>query len=873
MQRIELKVLMLALLMMTTAFAGCLGGDEEGVDDDDTYTIIDDDQDGVPNTVDLCLETTAGAEVDHSGCEIIVVVDSDNDGIPDEDDNCDNTPAGATIDAYGCEVVVVLDSDGDGVPDDDDDCADTPTGDNIDENGCTIAPAIEVDIGLLAPVSTDSELADTVENSVRLAIAEMNAEQNVYEFSLMVEDSGADASSAASAAQNLVAAGVVGIVGASSNDATMAAMTVAKDAGIPIISYGATSPVLTSADDGGFLWRTIASTSYEGAAGSIWAQLAQQTNVALFSSDSVEDQAIAATFTAGFNLAGGTICTSSDHTTGETDFSTDVTDLKALWIADTCGAVIILADFTSGAAIMEELNAQEMLGEEGITVIGHHGIGSADFADEVSDVSILDGVYGSRAADAEMGAAGLDFNGAYNSEYGAMPGMFGANAYDAANLLMLGVTSVDSTSGTDINGALAGLGSGYDGASGGITFDAIGDIPGLHFEFWKFTYENNGITFEIVATWGPETGIWANCRISSPIAQVGLLADFTGEPELSSGYEAGVTLAAMLVNVQQRQICFEMVRGDTMGTATGARVAAQDLVDAGVYGIVGAANDEQTIAAGEIAADNSITLISYGATSPEITSMDDGSDEQNRGYVWRVVPSDAWPAQAAGATATELGHTAVASMRLDDASGQIYADSLSGEVGSICSDQSYGSGDDDMSAQAAAIVSAGCDSVVLQANTADASTMVQALDTAGFSGDIIGHEALDNSAFSSRSDIYVVASDVAASDSALAAAFVTAFQMNYGTMPTHLSAESADACLLIALSYIYGVNFGGTDSRYVNWFIPAIADEYAGASGILTVNDAGDMVSKGVFEISNYSSGTLTAVYTWEPEDGIAPAE
>lgn len=90
----------------------------------------DTDGDGVPDKVDQCPGTPAGARVDASGCPI----DGDKDGVPDGIDRCDGTPAGAKVDATGCPI----DTDQDGVFDGIDQCADTPTGAKVDAKGCPL---------------------------------------------------------------------------------------------------------------------------------------------------------------------------------------------------------------------------------------------------------------------------------------------------------------------------------------------------------------------------------------------------------------------------------------------------------------------------------------------------------------------------------------------------------------------------------------------------------------------------------------------------------------------------------------------------------------------------------------------------------------
>ncbi len=91
---------------------------------------LDSDGDGVPDYQDKCPNTAAGVAVGSDGCPL----DADGDGVPDYLDECPNTPAAAVVNDKGCPTVV--DSDGDGVPDDRDQCPDTPAGVPVTSSGC-----------------------------------------------------------------------------------------------------------------------------------------------------------------------------------------------------------------------------------------------------------------------------------------------------------------------------------------------------------------------------------------------------------------------------------------------------------------------------------------------------------------------------------------------------------------------------------------------------------------------------------------------------------------------------------------------------------------------------------------------------------------
>src|SRR5207247_1499715 len=94
----------------------------------------DSDKDGVPDGLDKCPDTPAGAHVDGVGCP----TDADQDGVPDGIDQCPDTRLGVAVDARGCPA----DSDGagapDGVPDNLDKCPNTPPGSRVDASGCII---------------------------------------------------------------------------------------------------------------------------------------------------------------------------------------------------------------------------------------------------------------------------------------------------------------------------------------------------------------------------------------------------------------------------------------------------------------------------------------------------------------------------------------------------------------------------------------------------------------------------------------------------------------------------------------------------------------------------------------------------------------
>lgn len=143
------------------------GGSSSSYVEESNY---DSDGDGIADSKDQCPNSSAGANVDGSGCVIVAAAvttkDSDNDGIEDNADQCPNTPANRTVDATGCE----LDADADSVVDGDDKCPETPAGAKIDDTGCPLEIASTITQTLHVKFPNNSSV---VPNSSKAEIKEL----------------------------------------------------------------------------------------------------------------------------------------------------------------------------------------------------------------------------------------------------------------------------------------------------------------------------------------------------------------------------------------------------------------------------------------------------------------------------------------------------------------------------------------------------------------------------------------------------------------------------------------------------------------------------------------------------------------------------
>ena len=121
----------------------------------------DSDGDLIPDSDDLCPETSIVADVDVNGCSDLQR-DSDLDGVNDASDQCPNTVVGVPVDTNGC-FSGQLDSDGDGISDAMDLCPTTPAGESTNLEGCSQS---EVDSDADGVVNSNDACPGTTQGSV-----------------------------------------------------------------------------------------------------------------------------------------------------------------------------------------------------------------------------------------------------------------------------------------------------------------------------------------------------------------------------------------------------------------------------------------------------------------------------------------------------------------------------------------------------------------------------------------------------------------------------------------------------------------------------------------------------------------------------------
>ena len=367
---------------------------------------------------------------------------------------------------------------------------------------------IEVKIGLLNPLTGPIDVyAPAFTDAGDLAIADLNDGQTDYHFSIVEADSGCDGTSAATGAQTLIDAGVVGIAGAACSGATMGAIDVAAAAGVPMVSYASTSPAITSYDDDGYLFRVVPSDAQQG-----------QALADVFAASGYENPGVIAMtndYGAGFHAAfldnwDGTPCAEATYADGTTDFSTHV----AAVLDNNCDSVVMITYASDGAAIAEELATQ---GAD-VQIFGGDGIADVNFGSEFTDLSALDGVTATKPASGAPTEYQYMFDmfyGAAAAAYGFEGGIYTRETFDAIAVIGLAAATATQTPLPDdgvremLGTLVGGPDAPQEGASGTHIFDENGDVAGSGYDICTFNVdeENDTVELDCHSSWGLLDGL------------------------------------------------------------------------------------------------------------------------------------------------------------------------------------------------------------------------------------------------------------------------------------------------------------------------------------------------------------------------------
>ena len=340
--------------------------------------------------------------------------------------------------------------------------APAPAGDNV------------IKIGHVGPTSgAIAHLGKDNENGARMAIEELNAANltingSPAKFELLPEDDAGDPKQGVAAAQKLVDAKVVGIIGHLNSGTTIPASQLYNDAGIPQISPSATNPKYTRQGFTGAFRMVADDVHLGGTLGKYAVETLKGKNVAVIDDRTAYGQGVADEFEKGVKAAGGTVVGREFTNDKASDFNAILTTLKA-----KKPDVIFFGGMDAVAGPM--MKQMKSLGINA-KFMGGDGICSSELPKLAGDGMADDQVVCAEAGGVEGDQkVGMDkFRADFKTKYNADVQVYAPYVYDAVKVMAAAMVAANSSDPVKYLPELKKIQ--HTGVTGNIAFDDKGDI-------------------------------------------------------------------------------------------------------------------------------------------------------------------------------------------------------------------------------------------------------------------------------------------------------------------------------------------------------------------------------------------------------------
>ena len=381
----------------------------------------------------------------------------------------------------------------------------------------TVPAAADVKIGFLAGFTGPlKSLAPGMYKGAKLAVKQINSQGGILDGQNIIVPSGdstcSDTTAAVDAAALLVHdEKVLAIVGPLCSGAAIAVYkNVTIPAGITAVSPSATSPAITSLDDGDLVFRTSPSDVYQG---NIMARLLLSKGIRQIVITYVNNdwgKGISAELSKAFEAAGGKVSGNMAHEEGKTDYSDVIRSLSSPGV----GALVVLA-YANGSGQTVLRQAVESGAFE--QFVGGDGMASNTLIAAIGSDKLRGMIVTKPGAPDTTGAR--VFNKYAWADNLNPAGAFVGQSYDAAFLLALAIEKNGKAERAGISQALravatppgevilpgewakakalikAGKEIDYEGATGSLDFDVAGDVSGVIIEMGVNVREGSFIEF------------------------------------------------------------------------------------------------------------------------------------------------------------------------------------------------------------------------------------------------------------------------------------------------------------------------------------------------------------------------------------------
>ena len=333
-------------------------------------------------------------------------------------------------------------------------------------------------------------IGSKIRDAVKLAVKEVNDTGGCggKDIKLIVEDGGTDATKGLEAVKKLVEVnGCKVIVGPMISPAVTASGPYVAERGVVIVSPSSTSASIAEQDWRPYVLRTCPSDVLQGDAVCQLILEGGYKKVAIIVVDN--EYGVGIEQIAKEKLAGNAeIVATVRYDLVKLDYLTELQTIK-----DKNPDAIIHVGYHDDAKIVYKQALQ--LGLDTVQWVAVEGV-YAEAVFEMAEAAdfMSRAVIGTRLTAPEGLAANEAFNAAYEAEYGVTVGVYCDTVYDATNMVLLAIEAA-GYDGEKIKDQLRDIGKNYEGASGTINFNELGDRTSGDFEVWEVVKEDGAYKF------------------------------------------------------------------------------------------------------------------------------------------------------------------------------------------------------------------------------------------------------------------------------------------------------------------------------------------------------------------------------------------
>ena len=330
----------------------------------------------------------------------------------------------------------------------------------------TTPPVKDIVIGVVAPMTGDvATFGLSTRQGVELAVKQINDKGGINGSKIVIkaEDDKNDPVEAANAALKLITKDkVVGLVGSVASKCTLAAAPIAQSNKIPLISGTSTNEKVTQVGD--YIFRACFIDPFQGLVMAKFAaeNLSKTTAAVLFDIDNDYTKGLAEQFKLNFEKMGGKVLAYETYGKGDQDFNAQLTKIKSF-----NPEILFLPDYYNTVGLIaKQARAQGI----DALFLGGDGWDSDDLV-KIGGDAIEGGYFSNHYSPDSTSPEAMSFRSAYEAAYKATPDALAALAYDAANILLESIKQANSTDGTAIKNAMAGI-KDFKAVSGTMNFDS-----------------------------------------------------------------------------------------------------------------------------------------------------------------------------------------------------------------------------------------------------------------------------------------------------------------------------------------------------------------------------------------------------------------